>query len=553
MITVRSILAATDLTDTGDAVVQTAAALATAFQAQLHVVHVAAPWTKKDASPREGALKAQMRRSVAAKSFGLDADAVQTAVVYDRPYHGILVHASAVGADLIVMGRHGRGPVSARWGGTTAERVLRSADVPCLVVGDALSLPLHHVGVTIDFTLSSRVGADLMLDWLPRLGHGTEQTLSLVHVASRRDEATSLLDAEVQRLTSEEVPGEAVESVRVEGVLRAGRHVGRAAARWAEEAGADLIVASSEGRRGWRRVWRGSEATMLTAHADCPVLLIPPAFWRRTPIVLDRVAVAVDETVDGRQLHAWVQDWAAGAIPSVEILPVEPDGDLLGRTRAHDADLIVVYEPHEKQGTSVGADLTALLERTPVPVLVLRDRPAMPVRRILVAVDTGDIWYEKLGWAKRLAERFDAHVTIYHAIDLSVGSRVRREPGGEMVSAPSVWLHDGVERKVVPAMRTWLWERARLVGLPLDRVDVKVGLQDPWFAVPAVAQKDESDLVIVAAHPHGTPGRARLSRVARATLGQGPYSTLVVVDRAKREAEWGPTQPQETRERIVAE
>jgi nucleotide-binding universal stress UspA family protein len=116
-----------------------------------------------------------------------------------------------------------------------------------------------------------------------------------------------------------------------------------------------------------------------------------------------------------------------------------------------------------------------------------------------------------------------------------------------------VWLHDGVERKVVPAMRAWLWERARLVGLPLDRVDVKVGLQDPWFAIPAVAQKDASDLVIVAAHADGTPGRARLSRVARATLRQGPYSTLVVVDRAKREAEWGPTRSQETRERTVVE
>jgi nucleotide-binding universal stress UspA family protein len=553
MITVRSVLAATDLTDAGDAVVQTAAVLAEAFEAQLHVVHVAAPWTKPDAPPREGALKTQMRRSVSARPSGLDADAVQTAVVYDRPYHGILVHAAAVGADLIVMGRHGRGPVSARWGGTTAERVLRSADVPCLVVGDARSLPFRHVGVTLDFTLSSRAGADLMLDWLPRLGPGTEQTLSLVHVASRPAEAAALLEAEVERVTPGEAPGEAVGSVRVEGVLRTGRHVARAAARWAEEAGADLIVVSSEGRRGWRRVWRGSEAAMLTARADCPVLLIPPAFWRRAPISPARAAVAIDEETAGGRPRRWVEDWAAAATPPVAVRPIEPDANLLGQTRTHDADLLVVYEPRGEQDAPVRSDLTALLERTPVPVLVLRGRPAMPVRRILVAVDTGDIWYEKLGWARRLAERFGAHVTVYHAIDLSVGSRVRREPGGELVSASSVWLHDGVERKVVPAMREWLWERVRLVGLPLDQVDVKVGLQDPWFAIPAVAQKDESDLVIVAAHPRGTPGRARLSRVARATLGRGPYSTLVVVDRAKREAEWGPTRPQETRARTVVE
>jgi hypothetical protein len=121
-----------------------------------------------------------------------------------------------------------------------------------------------------------------------------------------------------------------------------------------------------------------------------------------------------------------------------------------------------------------------------------------------------------------------------------------------MVAASSVWLHDGVERKVVPAMRAWLWERARLVGLPPDRVDVKVGLQDPWFAIPAVARADESDLVIVAAHADGTPGRTRLSRVAQATLRQGTYSTLVVVDRARREAEWGPARPREARTRAAA-
>ena len=547
MIAVRSILAATDLTTPGDAVVQTAAALARAFQAQLHVVHVVAPWTKRDATPREGALKARMRRRLSAHAPALDADAVEMAVVYDRPYHGILVHASTVGADLIVMGRHRRGPVSARWAGTTAERVLRSADVPCLVVGASLSLPLRHVEVTVDFSLASRAGAELVLDWLPRLG-GEEATLSLVHVAARRDDAASRLDAEVERLASG-----AGEHVRVEGVLRTDRSVARAVARWGEDADVGLIVASSEGRRGWRRVWRGSEATMLTALADGPVLLVPPAFWRRAPIALARVAVAVDETMAGGRPHAWVEEWAAGTTPPAQMLPVEPGGNRLEQSRQHDADLLVVHEPRDEPDALVRADLATLLEYTPIPVLVLRDRPAMPIRRILVAVDTGDIWYEKLGWAKRLAERFDAHVTIHHAVDLSVGSRVRREPGGEMVAAPSVWLHDGVERKVVPAMRAWLWERARLVGLPLGRVDVKVGLQDPWFAIPAVARADESDLVIVAAHADGTPGRARLSRVARATLRQGTYATLVVVDRARREAEWGPARSQEARMRAAAE
>jgi nucleotide-binding universal stress UspA family protein len=183
--------------------------------------------------------------------------------------------------------------------------------------------------------------------------------------------------------------------------------------------------------------------------------------------------------------------------------------------------------------------LRTLLEHTPIPVLVLRDLPVEPMRHILVAVDTGDIWYEKLGWAKRLVDRFDAHVTIYHAIDLSFAGRVRREPGGEFVSGSSAWLHAGVQDKIIPAMELWLWERVRLAGLDPARVDVRVGVHPSWFAVPTVAQKIDADLVIVAAHAEHRTGRARLSRLARATLERGTYSTLVVVDRARRVAEWG--------------
>jgi hypothetical protein len=70
-----------------------------------------------------------------------------------------------------------------------------------------------------------------------------------------------------------------------------------------------------------------------------------------------------------------------------------------------------------------------------------------------------------------------------------------------------------------------------------------VGVQAPWFAIATVAQKIEADLVIVAAHAQRRVGRVRLSPVARATIERGTYSTLVVVDRARRIAEWGDRAP----------
>jgi nucleotide-binding universal stress UspA family protein len=598
MITVRSILAATDLSPADDRVVRSATALARAFSARLCVVHVAPRWDSGNADDVSEALSAQVARCVAAAAppsrpgfegavpegsgrariadrgaghteretdgpssdesgEGRDVD-VETDVVYDRPFHGILVKAAAVGADLIVVGTPRGSLLGARWQPTTAERVVRSADVPCFVVREPVALPIRHVGVGVDFRPAARGAERLAVDWLPSLAEGTASRLSLVHVARPEEapSASALLAAEKGRL---EAPGDAggpaaasdragtndagtndagaSESVQIETVVRTGTDVADALGTWAAESGAGLLVVSTTGRRGLRRLVFGSTAAALAAAPPCPVLLVPPAFWRRSPIPLYRIGAAVDGAA-GPQPRRWIEDRIARAHRPLELTYLGADGDLVRRSREAGLDLLVVHRDGYRPGTRLDPELPALLERTPIPVLVLRDLPNERVEHVLVAVDTGDIWYEKFGWAKLLAERFGARVTIFHAIDLSLKSRVRREPGGELISGASLWMRDGVEGTVVPAMRSWLWERARLAGLDLSRVDVVVGLQDPWYAIPALAEQTKADLVIVAAHPEGRLGRVPLSPIARATLEGGTYSTLVVVDRAKREAEW---------------
>jgi nucleotide-binding universal stress UspA family protein len=284
---------------------------------------------------------------------------------------------------------------------------------------------------------------------------------------------------------------------------------------------------------------RGSQATLLAADAPCPVLLVPPSLWRRSPLPLSTVGVGIERADATTEAWAWVDRMVDRAARPLQVRPLSPEAPLLPAARAVNADLLLVHEPYMKVYERLRADLRSLLEHTPIPVFVLRDLPNDPIRRILVAVDTGDLWYEKLGWAKRLVDRFGAHVTIYHAVDLSLTGRVRREPGGEFLPGSSAWLDAGVEDQIVPAMEEWLWERVRLAGLDPDHVDVRVGVQAPWFAISTVAQKIEADLVIVAAHARQRAGRVRLSPVARATLERGSYSTLVVVDRARRVAEWG--------------
>jgi len=60
---------------------------------------------------------------------------VETAVVEGRAWHEIVHFAKDRGCDLIVMGTHGRGGLSHFLLGSTAEKVVRKAEVPVLTVG----------------------------------------------------------------------------------------------------------------------------------------------------------------------------------------------------------------------------------------------------------------------------------------------------------------------------------------------------------------------------------------------------------------------------------
>jgi nucleotide-binding universal stress UspA family protein len=535
MLTLRSILAATDLTVGCDVVLQTAAALARRAGAELHVVHVASTWDATDSGP-DDALASQISRV-----FGAS-DAVETSeVVHDRPFHGILVQAAKVHADLVVVGPAGRSGVSARFTPTTAERVVRTAEVPCLVVRSPLTEPVQHFGVATDFSPASRGAVDLAADWAPVLGAG-DVRLSLVHVASRERiaEAPAALDAEKER--AQKALADAIEGAglpangvadRVSGHLLEDNDAASAVTRWAEQSVVQCLVAVTQSRSGVDRLWSGSRAGRLVQEAPCSVMLVPPTFWRREPIDLARIGVALPE--DDAEARRWMAGRIDAAHRPLVGVPVDATGDVVEDGWDAGADLLVVRgRPGDgNRGSGGDAGTVDLLERAVVPMLILRDLPKGPIEHVLIAVDTGEIWYEKFGWAKLLCDRFGADVTIFYPLDLSFGTKVRRVPGGEFVPSPTTWMNDDVERTVIPAMRAWIWERVRMSGLPADRVEVVIAMQDPWYAIPTLARKIEADLVVAAAHSKHSPGRASLSTVTKAVLDGGSYSVLAVVDRLR--------------------
>lgn len=60
--------------------------------------------------------------------------AAETVTLTGQPVSGILDCADSVGADLIVMGSHGRGGIRRALLGSVAEGVLRRANVPVMII-----------------------------------------------------------------------------------------------------------------------------------------------------------------------------------------------------------------------------------------------------------------------------------------------------------------------------------------------------------------------------------------------------------------------------------
>jgi nucleotide-binding universal stress UspA family protein len=136
----RAILAAVDFGEAAASAVRVAGELARRFDAELTAVHAesfeAPPYfTHEQITAIEKQRKAarkEAQRYLLRFAEPLAQRAV-TAVISDLTPADAVLHA-ARGRDLIVMGTHGRRGPARWWAGSVAERVVREADVPVLVV-----------------------------------------------------------------------------------------------------------------------------------------------------------------------------------------------------------------------------------------------------------------------------------------------------------------------------------------------------------------------------------------------------------------------------------
>lgn len=311
---IRSILIASDLTPASDEVIRTGFKLGSLAEAEVHVVHSVEPHNPLYPGAEEEILEAQKRvhdaRLALAEQLrrtGFAGSEQSSHVAYDPAGRAIDRRARTIGAGVIVIGPHRERPFGDRLLGTTADRVLSTSTVPCLVVRSAITLPLRRILAPVDFSEQARLALGEAFAWAATLGAEPASSanaateVTVMHVLAQPELGLSAPDpAQLEKDLHQRV--EAARAAAPAATLRTRVEIlanGPAPARILEVAGSDtdLIVMGTQGRGAVSRALIGSVASAVTRGAVCPVLIVPAA------------GIPADEdALDAATTHAGMQE-----------------------------------------------------------------------------------------------------------------------------------------------------------------------------------------------------------------------------------------------------
>lgn len=290
---VQKVLVATTLEESSDHVVAAGHALARAAGAELHLLHAYVmpaiyygspmgmatvyPYTLEGERERvELALESQLNR------LGIADDEVAGKHLEVGTPHRLLVGAAReLPADLVLVGASEATGAFAPLLGSTADRVLRQAHVPVLVVRSGFSLPLERVLAPIDLSdlsdESLRHGLGLVAAVAcdrPKL----ETLFVLSHI--ERVGSVQFSPEQVERFAREELDRHtkslaAAVGWQAEPMLRTGLPRQEILAE-VEREPTDLVIVGTHGRSGFERLLMGSVAADVVRHATVSVLVVPP-------------------------------------------------------------------------------------------------------------------------------------------------------------------------------------------------------------------------------------------------------------------------------------
>lgn len=293
MTLIKRVLFATDFSACADRAMGYALALADAWQAELCVITVLELYPGMDPDYTVNKMYLDHLRSEANRQLvAVEARAktagqpITTRIETGIPSQAVQMVAEGIGADLLVVGTHGRTGLDHVLIGSTAERVVRMSPCPVLSVkaekggtGAAATLAIKRIVVPIDLSSCSLDALEYAVQFAKPFGasitilHAMEPVaygldFSLSHAKEwkeQRDYLEKRLSVLAACLTAH--------GIQADHVLKPGLPADSIAS-YVTQQQFDLMIMGTHGRRGISHVLVGSIAGAMLRHAPCPVLTV---------------------------------------------------------------------------------------------------------------------------------------------------------------------------------------------------------------------------------------------------------------------------------------
>jgi len=301
MLNVRHVVCAVDFSDCSKRALAHAAALARWYEARLTALHVWAnipafnvvPSIQRYETPStslEEAERAAITGELREFCCRIAGKIPVTPVVCDAPNieSEIAAQVDALHADLLVVGSHGRSGFQHFLLGSVAEKIVRKASCPVMVVpAHDMTTPTEvrfkRVICPVDFSETSLAALEYALS----LAEESDSRLTLVHVVELPPELNALptregVDVDAVRAAAQAdaltrlralIPAEVHAYCTIETTVADGK-AHRVVVAMARETGADLIVMGVSGHGAIDRWVFGSNTASVMRAARCPVLIV---------------------------------------------------------------------------------------------------------------------------------------------------------------------------------------------------------------------------------------------------------------------------------------
>ncbi len=216
----------------------------------------------------------------------LNSEGIVPIVRFGKPFLEIINVAKEKNVDLLAIGTHGRGGMDRLILGSVAERIVRKADCPVMVIRSRKYIGFKRIGVPIDFSDCSRIA----LEYAVATARAHKSKLTILHVyedayiepyinaANSENEANKIIreielvnenkyDEFLKTVDLSEVE---YEKLLIKGIPETD------IVETAMEQQANLVLMGTHGRTGIKHILIGSTAEEVVRTVHCDTIIVKP-------------------------------------------------------------------------------------------------------------------------------------------------------------------------------------------------------------------------------------------------------------------------------------